>query len=173
MNLSRMSLRLGMSALASVAALAAFAHEPRPGLNGSWKVDAGVWHAELVANDTPNAVVFLYDGADQPVSAEGWSGNAILLVAGAAQRFELTPDANGQLAGVAAACVPKDVKRALQLVAPFGSGVQGARISAYWPAVRKVSVTGASVLLRQNQPWLPVKAATSSPACSGTARPCS
>lgn len=124
MNLSKMSLRLGMSALASVAALAAFAHEPRPGPNGGWKVDAGVWHAELVANDTPNVVVFLYDGADQPVSAEGWSGNAILLVAGAAQRFELTPDANGQLAGVAAASVPEDVKGALQLVAPDGTTAQ-------------------------------------------------
>jgi hypothetical protein len=68
--------------------------------------------------------VFLFDGADQPVSAEGWSGNAILLVDGAAQRFELTPDANGQLAGVAAASVPKDVKGALQLIAPDGTTAQ-------------------------------------------------
>lgn len=124
MNISKLSVRLGLSALASVAALSAFAHEPRPGPNGGWKVDAGVWHAELVANDTPNVVVYLYDGADQPLSAEGWTGNAILLVDGSAQRFELVPDANGQLIGVAPIAVPKDVKGALQLVAPDGTTAQ-------------------------------------------------
>lgn len=40
---------------------------------------------------------------------------------------------------------------------------QGARNSKYSPRVRSVTVTGSSVRLRQNQPWLPVKAATSSP----------
>jgi len=124
MNASKTSVRLGLSALASVGAFAAFAHEPRPGPNGGWKVDVGIWHAELVANDTPNVVVFLYDGADQPVSAEGWTGNAILLVDGAAQRFDLVPDVNGQLNGVAAAPVPNDVKGALQLVAPDGTTAQ-------------------------------------------------
>jgi hypothetical protein len=124
MNISKVYFRLGLSALASVVALAAFAHEPRPGPNGGWKVDAGTWHAELVANDTPNVVVYLYDGSDQPVSAEGWTANAILLVDGAAQRFELVPDANGQLAGVASSAVPKDVKGALQLVAPDGTTAQ-------------------------------------------------
>ena len=69
MNLFKVSFRLGLSALASVVGLAAFAHEPRPGPNGGWKVDAGAWHAELVANATPNVIVFLFDGADQPVSA--------------------------------------------------------------------------------------------------------
>ena len=124
MNAAKVSLGLGLSALASLFAFSTFAHEPRPGPNGGWKVDAGAWHAELVANETPNVVVFLYDGADQPVSAEGWTGNAILLVDGAAQRFALVPDANGQLAGVAAAAVPKDVKGALQLVAPDGTTAQ-------------------------------------------------
>ena len=124
MNLPKVSFRLGLSVLASSVALAAFAHEPRPGPNGGWKVDAGPWHAELVANDTPNVVVYLYDGADQPVSAEGWTANAILLVDGAAQRFELVPDANGQLAAVAPVAVPKDVKGALQLVAPDGTTAQ-------------------------------------------------
>jgi hypothetical protein len=124
MNISTVSFRLGMSAFASVIAFAAFAHEPRPGPNGGWKVDAGAWHAELVANDTPNVVVFIFDGSDQPVSAEGWTANAILLVDGAAQRFELVPDVNGQLAGVASAAIPKDVKGALQLVAPDGTTAQ-------------------------------------------------
>lgn len=124
MNVPKMPLRLGLAAFASVVAFAAFAHEPRPGPNGGWKVDAGVWHAELVADGTPNVIVYLYDGADQPVSAEGWSGNAILLVDGSAQRFELEPNAEGQLTGLAAAAVPKDVKGALQLVAPDGTTAQ-------------------------------------------------
>ncbi len=124
MRLSRISLRLGLSALASFVALSAFAHEPRPGPNGGWKVDAGAWHAELVANDTPNGVVYLYDGADQPLSAEGWTGNAILLVDGSAKRFELSPDANGQLIGAAPVAVSRDVKGALQLVAPDGTTAQ-------------------------------------------------
>ena len=124
MTISKMSLRLSLPVLPSLVAFAAFAHEPRPGPNGGWKVDVGVWHAELVVNETPNVVVYLYDGADQPVSAEGWKGNAILLVDGAAQRFELVPDANGQLTGVAPVAVPKDVKGALQLVAPDGTTAQ-------------------------------------------------
>ena len=124
MNISKVSSRLGLSALASAVAFAAFAHEPRPGPNGGWKIDVGVWHAELVVDDTPNVVVYLYDAVDQPVSAEGWTGNAILLVGGAAQRFELAPNANGQLAGVAQVAVPKDVKGALQLVAPDGTTAQ-------------------------------------------------
>ena len=41
---------------------------------------------------------------------------------------------------------------------------QGARISEYSPRVRRVTVTGPSVRLRQNQPWLPAKAAVSVPA---------
>jgi hypothetical protein len=124
MQLSTNTMRLGLLAFASTFAFAAFAHEPRPGPNGGWKVDAGAWHAELVADDTPNVVVYLYDGSDQPVSAEGWSGNAILLVDGAAQRFELVPNADGQLAGSAAVPVAKDVKGALQLVAPDGTTAQ-------------------------------------------------
>lgn len=100
------------------------AHEPRPGPNGGWKVDAGAWHAELVANGTPTVVVYLFDGSDEPVSANGWTANAILLIDGAAQRFELTPDADGRLSGNSAVGVPKDVKGALQLVAPDGSSVQ-------------------------------------------------
>ena len=48
----------------------AFAHDPRPGPNGGLKVDAGArHHAELVANGTPQVVVFLYDQNDRPVAA--------------------------------------------------------------------------------------------------------
>ena len=57
MNISKVYSRLGLSALASIVAFAALAHEPRPGPNGGWKVDVDVGHAELVVNDTPKVVV--------------------------------------------------------------------------------------------------------------------
>ena len=122
MSLFKISFRLGLSALASFVALPPLPMSRvlvRMAVGKSMQVRGTL---ELVANDTPNVVVFLFDGADQPVSAEGWSGNAILLVDGAAQRFDLTPDANGQLRDAAA--VPKDVKGALQLVAPDGTTAQ-------------------------------------------------
>jgi hypothetical protein len=124
MNLITLSRRIGFAAIGSLFAVAALAHEPRPGPNGGWKVDAGAWHAELVANGTPTVVVYLFDGSDEPVSANGRTANAILLIDGAAQRFELTSDADGRLSGNSAVGVPKDVKGALQLVAPDGSSVQ-------------------------------------------------
>lgn len=124
MNIIELSRRIGLATFGSLIAMAALAHEPRLGPNGGWKVDAGAWHAELVANDSTAVVVYLFDSADQPVSAEGWSANAILLVDGAAQRFDLRPDAEGRLAGTSALAVPTDVKGALQLVAPDGTSVQ-------------------------------------------------
>lgn len=124
MNVIKLIRRIGLAAIGALFAVAALAHEPRPGPNGGWKVDAGAWHAELVADDTTTVVVHIFDGSDQPVSAEGWTANAILLAAGAAQRFALAPDANGQLVGTAVVPIPKDVKGALQLVAPDGTSVQ-------------------------------------------------
>ena len=124
MTLTTLSHRLGLAAIGALFAVAALAHEPRPGPNGGWKVDAAAWHAELVADGTPTVVVYLFDGSDEPVSAEGWSANAILLVDGAAQRFALVPDAEGRLSGTAAVSVPKDVKGAIQLVAPDGTTAQ-------------------------------------------------
>jgi hypothetical protein len=75
---------VSLAVIGSLLAVAAHAHEPRPGPNGGWKVDAGAWHAELVADGTTAVVVHLFDAGDQPVSAEGWTANAILLVEGAA-----------------------------------------------------------------------------------------
>lgn len=124
MNPLKITKHLGLTALASLLAFAAFAHEPRPGPNGGWKVDAGAWHAELVADNSPDVVVYLFDSSDQPVSAEGWTANAILLVNGAVQRFELAPDAVGRLAGSAVVPVPKDVKGAIQLEGPDGTTAQ-------------------------------------------------
>ena len=44
-------------------------------------------------------------------------------------------------------------------------------MSLYAPPVRNDSTTSDWPRLRQNQPWLPVNAATSSPLSSGTPRP--
>ena len=103
----------------------AFAHDPRPGPNGGLKVDAGArHHAELVVNGTPQVVVFLYDANDQPVSAQGYRANAILVVAGATQRFALQPGEGNRLTGTAPVSVPAGTRGAVQITAPDGATAQ-------------------------------------------------
>ncbi len=103
----------------------ALAHEPRPGPNGGLKVDAGAkHHAELVTNGTPQVVVFLYDANDQPVAAQGYRANAILVVGGATQRFALQPGEANRLVGTAPAPVPSGVKGAVQIIGPDGATSQ-------------------------------------------------
>jgi hypothetical protein len=103
----------------------AFAHDPRPGPNGGLKVDAGArHHAELVANGTPQVVVFLYDANDQPVPAQGYRANAILIVAGATQRFALQPGDGNRLVGTAPVPVPAGTKGAVQITGPDGATAQ-------------------------------------------------
>jgi hypothetical protein len=103
----------------------AFAHDPRPGPNGGLKVDAGArHHAELVANGTPQVVVFLYDANDQPVLAQGYRANAILVVAGAPQRFALQPGEGNRLVGTAPVPVPAGTKGAVQITGPDGATAQ-------------------------------------------------
>lgn len=102
-----------------------FAHDPRPGPNGGIKVDAGArHHAELVANGTTQVVVFLYDANDQPVAAQGYRANAILVVGGATQRFALQPGEANRLVGTAPAPVPSGVKGAVQIIGPDGATSQ-------------------------------------------------
>ncbi len=109
---------LSMSALA-------LAHEPRPGPNGGLKVDAGSrYHAELVARGTPEVVLFLYDANDKPIASAGFRGNAILVVDGKTQRFELRPADGSRLVGTAPVAVPAGVKGAVQLTAPDGATAQ-------------------------------------------------
>ena len=106
-------------------AVPAFAHDPRPGPNGGLKVDAGArHHAELVANGTTQVVVFLYDANDQPVAAQGYRANAILVVGGATQRFALQPGEANRLVGTAPAPVPSGVKGAVQIFGPDGATSQ-------------------------------------------------
>ncbi|NMN58980.1 hypothetical protein FHT36_002888 [Xanthobacter sp. SG618] len=100
------------------------AHEPGTGANGGVRVDAGHYHAELVADGTPAVALYLSDGSDKPVPAEGFKANAILVVEGKAQRFPLSPAGGNRLAGTAAVAIPKGVKGAVQITAPDGSSAQ-------------------------------------------------
>lgn len=112
-------------AAALLAATPALAHDPRPGPNGGLKVDAGAkHHAELVANGTPNVVVFLYDQDDKPVLAAGYRGNAILVVEGRTQRFPLQAGEANRLVGSAPVAVPRGVKGAVQITGPDGATAQ-------------------------------------------------
>jgi len=117
-------LLLALSLLAMTASTA-FAHDPRPGPNGGIKVDAGNrYHAELVARGTPEVMVFLYDANDKPVASTGFRGNAILVIDGKTQRFELQPAEGSRLVGTAPVAVPAGVKGAVQLTAPDGTTAQ-------------------------------------------------
>lgn len=105
--------------------LAALAHEPQPGPNGGWKVDAGArYHAELVARGTPDIVVFLYDTDSRPIPTTGFKANAILIVEGKTHRFALQPAERSQMTGTAPVAIPVGVKGAVQLIAPDGSTAQ-------------------------------------------------
>lgn len=100
------------------------AHEPGIGPHGGVRVDAGHFHAELVSDGTTAVSLYLSDGADKPVPADGFKANAILVVDGKAQRFPLAPAADNRLSGTAAVAIPKGVKGAVQIIAPDGSSAQ-------------------------------------------------
>ena len=111
---------LGLSLVAP-----ALAHEPRPGPNGGLKVDAGArHHAELVANGTPQVVVYLYDQNDRPVPSQGYRANAILVVGGATQRFPLQSAEGNRLIGTAPVPIPAGAKGAVQIIGPDGATAQ-------------------------------------------------
>ncbi len=115
---------LALSFLA-MAASTALAHDPATGPNGGLKVDAGNrYHAELVARGTPDIVLFLYDANDKPIASTGFRGNAILVIDGKTQRFELQPADGSRLVGTAPVAVPAGVKGAVQLTAPDGTTAQ-------------------------------------------------
>jgi hypothetical protein len=101
------------------------AHEAAKGRNGGLRVDAGDrFHAELVANGTTNVVIHLSDADDKPIPADGFKANAIFVVGGKPQRFQLAPGGGSKLVGTAPVAVPAGVKGALQLTAPDGSTAQ-------------------------------------------------
>jgi hypothetical protein len=102
----------------------ALAHEPRPGPNGGLVVDAGSYHAELVADGSDTVTLFLYDGSDQPIESAGFKATAILVVNSKPVRFALEPAGGQKLTGKAPGPVEAGVKGAVQLTAPDGSTAQ-------------------------------------------------
>lgn len=102
----------------------ALAHDPRPGPNGGLMVDAGNYHAELLADGTDTVTVFLFDAADQPIESSGFGGNAILVVNGKPARFPLEPAGGQKLTGKAPGPVEAGARGAVQLTAPDGSTAQ-------------------------------------------------
>lgn len=96
------------------------AHEATKGPNGGLQVDAGIWHAELVANGTATVTIFLADADGKAIPAAGFKANAIFVVDGKPQRFTLEAADGSRLVGTAPVGVPAGVKGAVQLTAPDG-----------------------------------------------------
>lgn len=117
--------RLGayVSGMAFAAGLA-IAHEPAKGPHGGLQVDAGAYHAELVANGTPDVTIYLADMDGKAIPATGFKANAILVVDGKPLRFTLDPADGSKLSGIAPIAVPAGVKGAVQLTAPDGKTAQ-------------------------------------------------
>lgn len=102
----------------------ALAHDPRPGPNGGMMVDAGSYHAELVANGSETVTLYLFDAADKPVESAGFKANAILVVNAKPTRFPLEPAGGQKLVGKASGAVVPGVKGVVQLTAPDGTTAQ-------------------------------------------------
>lgn len=123
MNLSRSLAILSLAAALGLSATA-FAHEAAKGRNGGLRVDAGKYHAELVADGTSTVALFLSDADDKPIAATGFKANAILIIDGKSQRFAMTPAEGSKLVGTAPTPVPIGVKGAVQITAPDGATAQ-------------------------------------------------
>lgn len=111
-------------ALAILLPAAALAHQPRPGPNGGLMVDAGSYHAELLADGSETVTLFLFDAADKPVESAGFKANAILVVNAKPARFPLEPAGGQKLVGKAPGPVAPGAKGAVQLTAPDGITAQ-------------------------------------------------
>lgn len=118
-----MTVKTMLAALAIGFALAtapALAHEPSKGPNGGLQVDAGTWHAELVANGTTTVTIFLADADGKAIPAAGFKANAIFVVDGKPHRFTLEAADGSKLVGSAPVGLPAGAKGAVQLTAPDG-----------------------------------------------------
>lgn len=116
-----MKLRYLALGAALLAALPAYAHDAK-GLHGGRLVDAGPYHAELVAADR-TVQVFLIDESNKAVDPKGFKGTAIFSLGGKAERITLVPSGKGGLTGEATAPLPAKLKGAVQLTAPDGKTV--------------------------------------------------
>jgi len=101
------------------------AHEPAKGRNGGLRVDAGVYHTELLVDGTTKVVIFLSDVEDKPIPSAGFKGTAILIIDGKSQRIEMLPAEASMLVGTAPAPVQPGVKGVVQLFSPDGKTSQG------------------------------------------------
>jgi uncharacterized protein (DUF2147 family) len=108
---------------ATLVAAAAHAHEPDKGPNGGKRVDGGPYHVEL-APEGATVRVFLSGPNYEPVSVEGFTGTAMLMIDGKPTRVTLTPAGDGMLAGEADAPVPAAAQGAVQLKAADGKTAQ-------------------------------------------------
>jgi hypothetical protein len=102
----------------------ALAHQPRTGPNGGLMVDAGSYHAELLADGSETVTLFLFDADDKPVESAGFKANAILVVNAKPVRFPLEPAGGQKLVGKAPSPVEPGAKGAVQLTAPDGTTAQ-------------------------------------------------
>lgn len=109
---------------AALAAAPALAHEPDTGPNGGKRVDGGPFHVEL-APQGAMVRVFISGPNYEPVSVEGFTGTAMLVIDGSPKRVMLAPAGDGMLAGDAGAPVPSSPQGAVQL-----KGVDGATAQA-------------------------------------------
>jgi len=106
---------LGAALLTTVPA---YAHEAKAP-HGGRVVDAGSYHAELVAKDKA-IEIFLTGEDDKPVDPGGFKGVAIFKLGGKAERITLVPSERGALRGEAPATLPPNPKGVIRLTAPNG-----------------------------------------------------
>ena len=104
--------------IALLAAVPAYAHEPKAS-HGGRVADAGPYHVELVAKDTA-IEVFLLGENDKPVDPKGFKGVAIFNLGGKAERVTLAPSEKSTLSGTAPTALPAKLKGAVQLTLPDG-----------------------------------------------------
>ncbi len=105
-------------AAALLSALPAQAHGPKS-RHGGHIVNAGPFHAELVARDK-TIEIFLLGHDDKPIDPKGFKGVAILNVEGKAERIVLSPVEGDALSGTANTALPAEPKGASQLTSPDG-----------------------------------------------------
>ena len=84
--------------IALLAALPAYAHEPKAS-HGGRLADAGPYHVELVAKDTA-IEVFLIGENDKPVDPKGFKGVAIFNLGGKTERISLAVVTSSRAASV-------------------------------------------------------------------------
>ncbi len=116
------SLALGSAILAPAAFAQGHGHGDR-GPNGGAMQDVVGIHAELVMAER-TLTFHLFDEANRPVPAAGYSGSVLVGAGGARQVVQLAPAAGNTLVGTAAAAPARGTAMTLQLRNPEGRSGQ-------------------------------------------------